>query len=105
MNVSSRLRIMYVVLEVEKDKTDVIPDIIADDLISRQTTSVRDGASLGMKEDYTYVMIEGSEEAIEKGKELFSEEDVEEAEDPEEVYEAIKKEDEKAAEGMGTVFG
>lgn len=96
---------MYVVFEVEKDKTEVISEVIADDLISRQTTSVRDGESLGMKEDYTYVMIEGSEEAIDKGKDLFSEEDIEEAENKEEVYEAIKKEDEKAAEGMGTVFG
>lgn len=96
---------MYKVFEIELDKDDIIPEVIEDDLISRQTTSVRDGKSLGFDENLKYVMVEGSEEATEKAKKLFSEHDVEESDDAEKVKEAIKKEDESAAEGIGTVFG
>ncbi len=96
---------MYEVFVVDSDKKDAMNEIISDDLISRQTTSVRDGKSLGFKEDVFYALIEGSEEAIERATELFTEEDIEKAENAEEVKEAIKKEDEAAAQGMGTVFG
>ncbi len=96
---------MYAVFEVESEKFDLIQDALSDELISRQTTSIRDGKSLGMKENYNYFMIEGSEEAIERAVELFKEEGVEKAEDAEEVKKAIEKEDEAAAHGMGTVFG
>jgi len=96
---------MYEVLEVKAKKKDVIDDILADDLISKQNTNVRDGGSLGFKEGVSYVMIEGSEEAVEKAVELFKEEGIEPAENREEVREKIKEEGEAAAEGIGTVFG
>ena len=96
---------MYKVFEVDLDKDEIISDVISDDLVSRQTTSVRDGRSLGFDEDMKYVMVEGSEEAVEKAKELFSEHDVSESGQAKEIREAIKEEDESAAEGIGTVFG
>ena len=96
---------MYKVFEVKLEKDEIISEVISDDLVSRQTISVRDGKSLGMKEDVKYAMIEGSEEAIERAEEIFSEEDVGEAENAEKVREKIKEEDQAAAEGMGTVFG
>lgn len=96
---------MYEVFVVDSEKKDIMDEIISDDLISRQTSSVRDGKSLGFKEGVFYALIEGSEEAIEKANELFSDEGIETVDDPEEIKEAIKKEDEAAAEGMGTVFG
>lgn len=96
---------MYDVFVVDSEKKDIMDEIISDDLISRQTTSVRDGKSLGFEEDVFYALIEGSEEAIERAKELFSDEGIETADNSEEIKEAIKKEDEAAAQGMGTVFG
>lgn len=99
------LRNMYEVLEVDADKKDVIDDILADDLISKQNTNVRDGESLGFKEGVSYVMVEGSEEAVEKAVRLFKEEGVEPAENREEVKDKIKEEGEAAAQGIGTVFG
>jgi len=96
---------MYEVLEVEAEKKDVIDDILADDLISKQNTNVRDGESLGFKEGVSYVMIEGNEEAVEKAVELFKEKGVEPAENREKVKEKIKEEGEAAAQGIGTVFG
>lgn len=96
---------MYKVFEVKLEKDEIISEVISDDLVSRQTISVRDGKSLGLKEGVKYAMIEGSEEAIERAEEIFSEEDVGEAENSEKVREKIKEEDQAAAEGMGTVFG
>ena len=99
------MRNMYEVLEVEAEKKDIIDDILSDDLISKQNTNVRDGSSLGFKDDVSYVMVEGKEEAVERAVELFKEEGVEPAENREEVREKIKEEGEAAAEGIGTVFG
>ncbi len=96
---------MYEVFEVGSEKSDVISDILSDDLISRQNTHVREGDSLGFKENVTYVMVEGKEEAVKKAKDLFEEEGIEVAENKEEVKEKFKDEDQAAAEGVGTVFG
>ncbi len=96
---------MYEVFEVGSEKSDVISDILSDDLISRQNSKVRDGESFGFKENVTYVMVEGKEEAVEKAKDLFEEEGVEVAENREEVKEKFEEEDQAAAEGVGTVFG
>ncbi len=96
---------MYEVFEVESGKKDIIDDILSDDLISKQNTTVRDGSSLGFKEGITYAMVEGSEEAVEKAIEMFEDEGIEAAENGEEVKEKIKEEGEAAAQGIGTVFG
>ncbi len=96
---------MYTIFEVEKDKAAKIADILSDDLISRQTTVVRDGETLGLKEGITYVMIEGSEDAVIRGKELFSESDIEETEELEKAYTSIKEVEENSASGIGTIFG
>lgn len=96
---------MYEVFEVESEKKDFVGDILSDDLISRQNTNVKEGDSLGFKEDVTYVMVEGKEEAVEKAKDLFKEEGIDVAENKEEVRDKIKEEEEAAAQGVGTVFG
>ncbi len=96
---------MYEVFEVVSEKKAVIGDILGDDLISRQNTDVKEGDSLGFKEDLTYVMVEGEEEAVEKARELFEEEGIDIADNKEEVREKIKEEEEAAAHGVGTVFG
>ncbi len=95
---------MYAIFEVEKDKAAKIADVLSDDFISRQTTVVRDGESLGLKESITYVMIEGSEDAVKRGRELFSEFEIGESEEPEEAYVSIKEGEEDAASGIGTIF-
>ena len=96
---------MYAIFELEKDKAKHIADVLSDDLISRQTTVVRDGAGLGLDKELTFVMIEGSEDAIEKGKEMFSEFKVQECKESEKIYEKIKEEEDAAAAGVGTIFG
>ncbi|MFO8109171.1 MAG: hypothetical protein R6U17_01415 [Thermoplasmata archaeon] len=97
--------IMYAVFEVPGDKKDIVPKVLSDELVSRQSSSVRDGESLGFEDGTTYALIEGMEEGVGKAEELFKENDIEAMEDDKEVYEAIKAADEDAAAGVGTIFG
>lgn len=96
---------MYEVFEADTEKKDIVDDILSDDLISRQNTYVRDGSTLGFKENVLYVMVEGSEESVEKARDMFDDEKIETSDNSEEVKDKLKEEDEAAAQGIGTVFG
>jgi hypothetical protein len=75
------------------------------DLVSRQSIVIRDAVVLEMTGDFRVVLIEGSDDALNVAKELFKGlGEVMTGKDSEAVYEKIKKGDEAAAVGMGTVF-
>jgi hypothetical protein len=96
----------YAVFSVEKTQASKINQILKDDLISRQSISVRDASALNIEKDVRYVLIEGTDDAIEKANQLFLEvgkkEGVEEAKG---IYEKIKSEESDAASGVGLIFG
>ena len=95
----------YVVFKVPKDKNLVIAKVTSDDIVSRQSISSRDGSAIGMDEEWKYVVVEGSDDALQRAKELFGQESISEAENGEEIYKKIKEEEENAAGGMGMLFG
>jgi len=80
----------------KEDKTKVQQRIREDDLISRQSLTFRE---IGEK---FYLIVEGSEEAIERIEKEFG---LEKAEDKEKILEEIKKEEESAMQGFGSIFG
>ncbi|UCE38291.1 MAG: hypothetical protein JSW00_03375 [Thermoplasmata archaeon] len=96
----------YAIFSVEKTQASKINKILKDDLISRQSISVRDAKALSIEKDVRYVLIEGTDEAIAKADELFSEvgkkEDEEEAKN---IYDKIKSEESDVATGVGMIFG
>ena len=93
---------MYAVFKFKKgDKK--IDEIYRDDLLNRQSISKRDGKSLGLNDDYIYLMIEGSEDAIKRIREIAGESELKE--DAEEIYRKIKESEEAASLGMGAIFG
>ena len=85
---------VFVVPKEEKDK--VQQRIREDDLVSRQSLTFRE---IGEK---FYLIVEGSEEAIERIEKEFG---LEKAEDKEKILEEIKKEEESAMQGFGSIFG
>lgn len=103
---SSGICMNYAVFSVEKTQASKINQILKDDLISRQSISVRDASALNIEKDVRYVLIEGTDDAIEKANQLFTEvgkkEGVEEAKS---IYEKIKSEENDAASGVGLIFG
>ncbi len=80
-----------------------IDELYKDDAISRQTIVKRDARSLGMEGSDIYVLIEGSEEAIEKARKIAGESEMKDGR--EEIYRKIKEAEEEASLGMGAIFG
>jgi hypothetical protein len=96
----------YVIFSVEKSQVSKVNQILRDDLVSRQSIVLRDASALNIEKDVRYVLIEGTDEAIKKAEELFT--DVGKKEDDEEaknIYNKIKSEESDAAQGVGLIFG
>ena len=84
------------VFVIPKDKkAEIQQKVKEDDLISRQSLTFRE-----IGENF-YLVIEGSEEAIERLEKEFG---LERAEDKEKILEEIKKEEESAMQGFGNMF-
>ena len=96
---------VYAVFKVPKEQSLAVAKVCGDDIVSRQSITTRDGDALGLDESFKYVMIEGSEESLERARELFSDMGCsEEMEKAAETYKCIKDEEDNAAAGMGAVF-
>ncbi len=97
---------MHAIYEVPVENKGKIDQVLKDDLVSRQSITIRDAAALSMEGKETYVLIEGSDEALEKADELFKEVGKKlEGGDAEDTYRMIKEKDEAAEGGMGLLFG
>ena len=92
---------MYVIFKVKKEDRARIDEKLRIDLISRQSITVRDGDGLGL-DDAVYVLIEGSEEAVELAKKEFDFADI--PDNSQEIYSKFKAQEEDAASGMGLIF-
>ncbi len=84
---------MKEVFEIDKVKEQ---EIKKDELLSRQSLTFRE---IGGK---FYLIIDGSEEAIEKLKKEFN---LKVSENKEKILEEIEKQEEKAVQGFGNIFG
>lgn len=96
----------YALFSVKKENIGKIDRVLKDDLVSRQSITVRDASVLGINKDARFVLVEGTEEALKKADELFKPIGTREPEDEAKVvYAKFKEEDSNVASGMGLVFG
>lgn len=80
--------------------------VYGDELLSKQSITVRDNAAIGMKKEGYYIMIEGEEEAIKQAKEILKGlADQLSGKEEEDVLSAIEQQESSAAEGFGAIFG
>ncbi len=96
------------IFEIKKEKENEMDALKGDDLISRQSITIRDAKSLGMKGENIYIKIDGSDEAIERAEEIVKEQSLGKRlskEDAQPIEKKIKEEEESASEGMGFIFG
>ena len=95
----------HVVIGVKKEFVSKIPELLKDDLISRQSITTREAAALEMKSDLYFVIIEGNDKGVERAREVFKPvgEPLPEKE-AREVYDKVKAEEEKASMGVGMIF-
>ncbi len=99
---------MELVMFVPKENYPTVNrEIYGDDLVSRQSVSMRDNTSLNLagKEGY-YLYVSGSEEAIKRAEEIVGERGEKlEGEEAEKIISLIKDSEEKQAQGFGAIFG
>lgn len=93
----------HVIVELKSTEKALEKVLLTDDIISRQSITIRDGKVLGLSEDREYILIEGSEEAVERVKELAPD-NILSGKGAEEAYQKLKAEEEDAASGMGFIF-
>jgi hypothetical protein len=99
-------RPLYRVFRIPLAQAVAVDLLFKDDIVSRQSVTVRDAKSLGMKGNDQYVVVEGSESGVARAAELLK--DVAKplgVKDADAVYRQFKSQDEAAASGMGFIFG
>lgn len=62
---------MYAIFSVEKSNIGKADEILKDDIVSRQSITIRDASALGIDSENRYILIEGNKDAIKKAEELF----------------------------------
>lgn len=96
---------MYRVFRLTPAQADQVNVLTADDVVSRQSVTVRDAKSLGLKGDGRYVVVEGSEAAVARATELLKGIPPLKGTEADDVYRRFRSQDEQAASGMGLIFG
>ena len=96
----------YAIFSVDNEKRNKIKEVLSDDLVSRQSITTRDAKALKIEKEAQFILIEGTDEALDKAKELFQDlGDLIEGTDAEDIYKKFKEDEEGAAAGVGFIFG
>src|SRR5437879_4398078 len=98
-------RDVYRVFRLTPPQVDQVNVLTADDLVSRQSLTVRDAKSLGLKGDDRYILVEGSDAALARAVELLKGTLPLKGAEADDVYRRFQSQDEQAASGMGLIFG
>jgi hypothetical protein len=95
--------------EVEETRKKIAESPKGKIIFTRQEYSLREGASLGLKDDITYLYLNAPDDFLTGAEERFKTEfkTIKPAskEEQEKVIAAIKEEEEKANTGFGSIFG
>ena len=97
----------YAIFEINAGKESDAKMLEEDDLISRQTITIRNAKALGLDGDSTYIKIEGNPEAIERAVEMVEDNELGEKlseKEAKDIYDKIAEEEESASHGMGMIF-
>jgi rubrerythrin len=97
---------MYAVFLFDSEAASQARELLEDDLVSRQSVTLRDAGALGTSHEGLLVVIEGDEAAITRFEDMAG--DVARRlpeKEAAEVFSLLKREEEDAAEGVGFLFG
>lgn len=100
---------VHFVVQFEPKQLDQFnKEFLTDMTVSKNSIHVRDGSSIGADKQFLYVRVMGGEEKVALARQLFEEKKfgkILPAKDADQISQAIEKEEEDAAEGMGALFG
>jgi len=97
---------VYAIFEIKTEDAGKINKVITEDIVSRQSILTRDSSSIGLKGNFLYLKIEGSEEGVKKAKELAKEQGFKKLDDKKtkKINDKIAEQEDSAASGMGMIF-
>ena len=95
----------WTVFAVPSSKRTDLDAVLKDDLVSRQSETVREASAMGGPSDQVYVLIEGAAAAIARADELLGPLGTHlTGSEAETIYRRFKDEQEAASAGMGLFF-
>ena len=97
---------VYTIFEIKTEDAGKINKVTTDDIISRQSILTRDSNSIGVKGNFLYLKIEGSEQGIKKAQELAKEQGFKKLDNKKakKINDKIIEQEDSAASGMGMIF-
>lgn len=96
---------MYGIFRVPAAEASRIDALLKDDLVSRQSVTIRDARSLGVDREGTIVLVEGSPAAVDRAEKLLEGAGGRlQGAEAEAAYRRFRTQDEDAAMGMGLLF-
>jgi hypothetical protein len=98
--------VSYVIFKVKTAEASKINTMLQDDIVNRQSIVIRDAHSLDIKEDVSYLKIEGSTEGLKRAQELAKELGMVKLpkKKTKTINDKIKEQEDAAATGMGMIF-
>ena len=97
---------MFAIFDVKPEDKAKGDAVLQDDLVSRQSITVREGRALGFPDLGFVYRIEGADPAIARADELFKGIGAKlDAGKAKAVYDAIKSQEDDVASGIGMIFG
>ena len=95
----------WTLFSVPSAKRNELDSVLKDDVLSRQSQKVRDAKAVGGPADTTYVLLEGSADAVRRADELLGPLGTKlPGNDATALYQRFKDEEESASAGMGLFF-
>jgi hypothetical protein len=98
--------VTYVIFKVKTAEAGKINTMLQDDVVNRQSIVIRDAHSLDIKEDVSYLKIEGSTEGLKRAEALAKELGMPKlpVKKAKTINDKIKEQEDAAATGMGMIF-
>jgi hypothetical protein len=95
----------WTLFAIPSSKRSELDSGLKDDLVSRQSQTVRDAAVMGGPSDTVYVLVEGSAEGVRRAESLLTPVGTPlRGADADRLYRRFKDEEEAASAGMGLFF-
>jgi hypothetical protein len=93
---------LQLIASAKKAETDAV---LHDDVVSRQSQTIRDAPSMGGPSGHLYVLVEGSDEGVRRAEELLKPlAEPMTAADREALHRRLQEERDSASAGMGLFF-
>ncbi|MCI4350569.1 MAG: hypothetical protein L3K15_03540 [Thermoplasmata archaeon] len=95
----------WTLYEIPTEHRSQLDEALKDDIVSRQSHTVRDAAAAGGPSGRLYVLVEGSPEGVARADGLLKEAGAKlPTADAERLYRKFKDEEDAASSGMGLFF-